>query len=242
DLAGPPGRVMSVRIVPEEPAASKPALEAIKLADWVILGPGSWFTSVMPHLLVPELQEALVHTAARRILTLNVGLDDDETFGFSPAEHVEVLSAHAPDLTVDYVIVDPVVVRSEERALREVAHWIGAELVVTPVRKMRRPREHDTLRLAAAYRDVIFGGCAGSTDTSDLLGGHHGHDGPREGRTQPAPRHQDLLQEGRGLHDAPVRRRPAHHRRPDRDRGGGRHRTGGSSAEGLHGRGLRLEQ
>src|SRR5690606_30632346 len=87
-VAGTPGRVMSVRIVPEEPAASKPALEAIKLADWVILGPGSWFTSVMPHLLVPELQEALVHTAARRILTLNVGLDDDETFGFSPAEHV----------------------------------------------------------------------------------------------------------------------------------------------------------
>ena len=158
-VAATPGRVLNVRIVPEEPAASRPALEAIKLADWVILGPGSWFTSVMPHLLVPELQEALVHTPARRILTLNVGLDDDETLGFSPEEHIEVLSAHAPDLTVDHVIADPAVVRSGgEQSLREVARGIGAELVVTPVRKMRRPREHDTLRLAAAYRDVIFGG------------------------------------------------------------------------------------
>lgn len=157
-VAKTPGRVINVRIVPEAPAASQPAVEAIKLADWVILGPGSWFTSVMPHLLVPDLQEALVHTPARRILTLNVGLDDDETQGFSPAEHLEVLSAHAPDLTLDYVIADPAVVRSEERALREVAQGVGAELVVSPVRKMRRLREHDTLRLAAAYRDVINGG------------------------------------------------------------------------------------
>ncbi|WP_114906331.1 gluconeogenesis factor YvcK family protein [Ornithinimicrobium murale] len=157
-VAKTPGRVVNVRIVPEAPAASHPAIESIKLADWVILGPGSWFTSVMPHLLVPDLQEALVHTPARRILTLNVGLDDDETQGFSPAEHLEVLSAHAPELTLDYVIADPAVVRSEERALREVAQGVGAELVVSPVRKMRRPREHDTLRLAAAYRDVIIGG------------------------------------------------------------------------------------
>ncbi|USQ74928.1 gluconeogenesis factor YvcK family protein [Ornithinimicrobium cryptoxanthini] len=157
-VAATPGRVMSVCLVPDEPPASEPALEAIKLADFVILGPGSWFTSVMPHLLVPDLRDALVHTPARRILTLNVGMDDDETQGFSPAEHIEVLSAHAPDLTVDYVIADPAVVRPDEDGLREVAQGIGAELVVTPVRKMRRPREHDTLRLAAAYRDVILGG------------------------------------------------------------------------------------
>ena len=99
-----------------------------------------------------------MHTPARRILTLNVGLDDDETQGFSPAEHVEVLSAHAPELTFDFVIADPAVVRTEEKALREVAQGVGAELIVSPVRKMRRPREHDTLRLAAAYRDVIIGG------------------------------------------------------------------------------------
>lgn len=157
-VAKTPGRVLSVRLLPEDPPACEEAVEAIKLADWVILGPGSWFTSVMPHLLVPDLQRALVDTPARRILTLNVGTDDDETHGFSAAEHLEVLSAHAPELQLDYVVVDPTVVRSDDEVLREVASGVGAELMVAPVRKMRSRAVHDTLRLAAAYRDVILGG------------------------------------------------------------------------------------
>jgi uncharacterized cofD-like protein len=157
-VAKTPGRVVSIRLLPEDPPASPEAVEAIKLADWVILGPGSWFTSVMPHVLVPQLQRALVDTPARRLLTLNVGIDEDETHGFSAAEHLEVLSTHAPDLQLDYILADPSVVRSDETVLREVAAGMGAELMVAPVRKMRSKAEHDTLRLAAAYRDVILGG------------------------------------------------------------------------------------
>jgi len=158
NVARTPGRVVSVRLLPEDPPSCPEALEAVKLADWVILGPGSWFTSVMPHLLVPELRDALVNTPAKRILTLNVGMEDDETLGFSPSEHVEVLSAHAPDLQFDHVIADPSVVRTDEETLREVVAGLGAELVVAPVRSVRRRGVHDTLRLAAAYRDVIIGG------------------------------------------------------------------------------------
>lgn len=154
-VAASPGRVLGVRLLPEDPPASPEAVEAIRLADWVVLGPGSWFTSVMPHLLVPDLRIALEETPARRILTLNVGLHDGETAGFSAAEHVEVLSAHAPQLHFDYVIADPQVVRSDEDVLRGVCSDLGAELVVAAVRKARATGKHDTLRLAAAYRDVM---------------------------------------------------------------------------------------
>lgn len=156
-VAATPGRVLSVRLSPEDPPAAPEAVEAVMLADWVILGPGSWFTSVMPHLLVPDLRRALVDTPARRIITLNVGLDDGETQGFSAAEHLEVLAAHAPEFTVDYVIADPAVVSRDKDGVREVAGGLGARLVVVPVSKMRRPDQHDTLRLAAAYRDVVVG-------------------------------------------------------------------------------------
>lgn len=158
EVAATPGRVVNVRLLPEDPPACPEAVEAITLADWVILGPGSWFTSVMPHVLVPGLRRALIDTPARRILTLNVGLNDDETQGFTAAEHLEVLSAHAPDLQLDYIVADSGVVRGDVPVLRQVAAGMGAELVVAPVRKMRRRGEHDTLRLAAAYRDVIVGG------------------------------------------------------------------------------------
>lgn len=155
EVATTPGRVLSIRLLPEDPPACVEAVESVKLADWVILGPGSWFTSVMPHVLVPELRKALVETPARRILTLNVGLNDGETAGFSAADHLEVLSAHAPDLELDYVVADPAVVGADGSMLKSVAAGMGAELMVTSVRSAFRPGQHDTLRLAAAFRDII---------------------------------------------------------------------------------------
>ena len=52
------GRVRSVSLIPANPPACPEAVQAIGAADWVVLGPGSWFTSVLPHLLVPELATA----------------------------------------------------------------------------------------------------------------------------------------------------------------------------------------
>src|SRR5438309_147003 len=54
-VATTPGRVVAVRIVPPEPPACAEALQAVEAADWAVLGPGSWFTSVIPHLLVPDM-------------------------------------------------------------------------------------------------------------------------------------------------------------------------------------------
>lgn len=158
-VAGHPGKVRTARLIPEEPRACPEALESIKLADFVVLGPGSWFTSVMPHLLVPELRQALCDTPARRILTLNVSLNDDETSGYTVAEHVAAISAHAPGLTFDHVIADPhVVTTPDERAALEAAvAQVGGRLVLTTVGKLSRPGVHDTLRLAAAYRDLMSG-------------------------------------------------------------------------------------
>ncbi|WP_309072314.1 uridine diphosphate-N-acetylglucosamine-binding protein YvcK, partial [Arthrobacter sp.] len=67
-VAGSAGNVSKVRLLPEDAPACVDALNAIELADWVILGPGSWYTSVLPHLLLPELRDALCNTTARRCL------------------------------------------------------------------------------------------------------------------------------------------------------------------------------
>ena len=159
-VASHPGRVESIRLLPAEPPATPEALESIKLADVVVLGPGSWFTSVMPHLLVPQLAQAIRDTPAQRILTLNVSLNDDEASGYSAAEHVEVIATHAPDLTFDHVIADPRVARTatEQDALRSAVDRLGAQLVISDVAKAGAAGVHDTLRLAAAYRDVMMVG------------------------------------------------------------------------------------
>jgi len=148
------GRVLSVRLTPQQPPACEEAVAAIQAADWVILGPGSWFTSVIPHLLVPGIHDALISTPARRVLTLNLVMHTVETVGFSAKNHLQVLAAHAPELRLDVVLADPDVV-ADEASLRGVAADMGAELVLARVGDRARPGQHDSLRLAAAYRDLI---------------------------------------------------------------------------------------
>jgi uncharacterized cofD-like protein len=153
-VASTPGRVLGVRLHPDDPKACGETIRAIHEADWIILGPGSWFTSVMPHLLVPSVREALVASPARKVLTLNLVMHTGETEGFSAENHLEVLAAHAPELTLDVVLADPSVV-DDAAVLRSVAAGLGAQLVVAPVAEHGAPGHHDSLRLAAAYRDIL---------------------------------------------------------------------------------------
>ncbi|WP_432498395.1 gluconeogenesis factor YvcK family protein [Kineococcus gypseus] len=153
-VASTPGRVAGVRLVPADPPVPVEVVQAVHEADWVVLGPGSWFTSVLPHLMVPALGRALRTTPARVCVTLNLAVQPGETDGFSAEAHLEVLAAHAPDLRVDAVVADPVVV-SDLDALAGVAADLGADLVLRHVSTGDGTARHDALRLAAAYRDVF---------------------------------------------------------------------------------------
>jgi uncharacterized cofD-like protein len=155
-VATTPGGVVSLRLVPDQPPACAEAVAAIRAADWVVLGPGSWFTSVLPHLLVPQLSAALHETRALRCVTLNLGQQKGETDGFSPEAHLEVLAAHAPDLRIDAVLADPSAV-DDPASLADVAILLGAKSIMRQVSLGDGTARHDPLRLAAAYRDVFAG-------------------------------------------------------------------------------------
>ncbi|MFH8785667.1 gluconeogenesis factor YvcK family protein [Streptomyces roseoverticillatus] len=149
-----PGEVQSVHVVPEDPPAVPEAVAAVLDADWVVLGPGSWFSSVIPHLLVPELLEALQETKARRVLSLNLAPQPGETDGFSPQRHLEVLARHAPKLALDVVLADEAAVPDRE-SLTEAAKRLGAAVELAPVAAPDGSPTHDPELLAAAY-DRIF--------------------------------------------------------------------------------------
>jgi uncharacterized cofD-like protein len=148
-----PGEVLEVRLVPGDPPAVPQAVQAVMDADWVVLGPGSWFSSVIPHLLVPELAEALTETRARRVLTLNLAPQPGETEGFSPQRHLEVLARHAPKLTIDVVLADVAAV-PDCQSLSQAAERLAGRVELAPVAAPDGPR-HDPELLAAAY-DRIF--------------------------------------------------------------------------------------
>ena len=147
------GRVSRVRLLPEDPQMCPEALEAIREADWVVLGPGSWYTSVLPHLQVPQLREA-IHQAKHRALTLNLQQQEGETDGFTAADHIRVLREVDPELRPDVILADPGWV-DDVGQLEQVAHEVGAHLLLRQVRADDGTARHDPLRLAAAYRDAF---------------------------------------------------------------------------------------
>ena len=147
--------VQAVRLVPEDPPAHPEAIAAVREAHAIVLGPGSWFTSVIPHLLVPQLRDAILTTQARRILVLNIAAAE-ETDGFSASRHIELLAEHAPTLRLDVVLADSRFAACD-RHLVKFAASLGAEVVVADVGVHDGSPRHDPNRLAAAYSELLIG-------------------------------------------------------------------------------------
>jgi uncharacterized cofD-like protein len=154
EVASTDGQVRAVHLDPEDPPACPEAIAAVADADWVVLGPGSWFTSVIPHLLLPELRRALVQSSARTVVTLNLEPQAGETDGFAPETHLEVLAEHAPDLKVDVVLADRASVVDRDQ-LADVARSLGADLVVADLAVGDGTPRHDPAKLARAYAGFL---------------------------------------------------------------------------------------
>lgn len=153
EVATTQGDILSVALEPPTPTACPEAVAAVREADWVILGPGSWFTSVIPHLLVPDLRAALVETDARLLVVLNLEGQPGETPDYQPEDLLAVVHEHAPELRIHTVLADTGTVADAEALDQACASW-GSWLEVADVAVDGAPR-HDPARLAAAFARVF---------------------------------------------------------------------------------------
>ena len=100
------GRIRRVRLFPQEVAPVPSALEAIRTADAIILGPGSLYTSIMPNLLVSGVAEELRKSRALKIYICNVMTQPGETDGYTAAMHAEAILRHAGRGAIDFMLVN----------------------------------------------------------------------------------------------------------------------------------------
>jgi uncharacterized cofD-like protein len=100
--AGSPIRRLS--LVPEAPRSVDTAVEALRRAHVVLIGPGSLYTSVLPPLLIPEIREAVQQSDALKIFVLNLMTEPSETQGFDAIRHLDVVRAHIDMPPFDHVI------------------------------------------------------------------------------------------------------------------------------------------
>jgi uncharacterized cofD-like protein len=169
ELEHSPGTVIDVRVEPSNPTACPEAVDAILAADFVVLGPGSWYTSVLPHLLVPGVRDALAQASAQRILVLNLDgnrapkdINVPSTQDFNSARYLQIWGENFPNVPLEIVIADPRCVDDVEE-LKLAAAQIGAEVILERVATNRTldgqesPR-HDEHLLAAALAGLLSRG------------------------------------------------------------------------------------
>ena len=160
-------RIAHVALLPERPAALPAALQAIREADLILMGPGSLYTSVIPNLLVEGVVEAICRSEALKIYVCNIMTQEGETEGYTAADHVDALLSHGAPGLVDLCLANSAPVRPglvekyrEEDAApilvdRERIRAMGLELEEYPVASEGGDyARHDPDRLAAAVLDV----------------------------------------------------------------------------------------
>ncbi|MDR2895892.1 MAG: uridine diphosphate-N-acetylglucosamine-binding protein YvcK [Propionibacteriaceae bacterium] len=152
-IADTRGDVLRVRIEPINPPAVPAAVEAIAQADYLVFGPGSWFTSVIPHLLVPALADAIMAASAQRIVLMNL-LPSGETSGFTPSRHLETLAAHCPKLRIDQVLADHQFA-DQDPYLEPIVASMGGRLLIGDLAMRDGSARHDPFLLAATLALVM---------------------------------------------------------------------------------------
>lgn len=158
EVATAQGKLKSLSLIPENPESRSEALRAINEAEWITVGPGSWFSSVLPHLLVPQQRQALIDSRAKKIVILNLdahpSAQGDEYAGYTPLAHLNLLRSYAPDLKLDYVLVDKAGI-GDESELKASVESFGGVLIVGDLRQSQGSIHHDAQKLGAHLAHIM---------------------------------------------------------------------------------------
>ena len=148
------GVIEQVHLIPDSPPTHPEALAAIERAEWVTLGPGSWYSSVLPHLLLPQTRAALAHTKARKLLLLNLTspYQGDEAAQIGAQGRLAFLRQHAPEVPFDVILADPSILTNE---LVEYVATLGARLEVRDLAHAPTSDQHDPKKVVSALREIM---------------------------------------------------------------------------------------
>lgn len=155
------GVLENLRLIPERVKFATEAINAISESDWLTIGPGSWFSSVLPHLLLEEERKAIIASRARKVVLLNLDatphMSGDEMAGSTPAEHLRQLRKYAPELRIDVAVADPSLSDQEQEfaELTGLVHEMGGVLIVREIAIRPGSKDHDPEKLVSVFQDIF---------------------------------------------------------------------------------------
>jgi uncharacterized cofD-like protein len=154
EVAEAAGEVVSVRLIPDSPPVLPEVLEAIENAEWITIGPGSWYSSVLPHLLVPQIRTALANSNAKIVVFLNLDARTvkDEASALSPEVQIEFLKTHAPEVKIDYLVADNSI---KTTGLEAIAQKYQAQLILSDLAHHPGSDQHDRFKVLSTLKKLI---------------------------------------------------------------------------------------
>lgn len=159
--------IEELRIEPSDVKAPDEAIQALKRADVILLGPGSLYTSIIPNLLVPGIVETIRESTAPIIYICNVMTQPGETDGFTALDHLKVLEKYIGEELVDIIVVnngvpteelliryqeegsDPVLVEKDEIEGR------GVRVIEADLISIEDLVRHDPIKLSKLIRRLV---------------------------------------------------------------------------------------
>ena len=154
------GKIVRVFLKPEQPRAYPEAIRAILQADLIVAGPGSFFTSILPNLLVLSVRDAICASPAPRIYICNVATQAGETDQYGVDEHMAKLREHAGDVFPNVLANDhydgshPPAGNAQWVHLPMKGEPLTYRLFTGDVVDDARPWRHDSDKLAARIIEV----------------------------------------------------------------------------------------
>lgn len=154
-------RIKRVYLQPEPVHAFPNAVEAIYDADLVVVSPGSLYTSILPSLITPHVDEAIRDSKAKIVYVCNLMTQAGETTGYTAGDHVKAIIDHIGKDTIDSIIVHNQVVDEQTRQLyleenaepviydTDTLISLGLEIIEKDITDLKRKTlRHDTHKLA----------------------------------------------------------------------------------------------
>jgi uncharacterized cofD-like protein len=155
-------RIEQLYIRPEHAHAYPEAVDAIRQADMIVIGPGSLYTSVLPNLLVRDVRDAIRVSHAVKVYVSNVATQHGETDGFSVADHVAAIERHVGRGLIDYVLANDNITDQLPEAWNSSAVAINGHemphvrVVLEDVVRVDKRYHHDPAKLAAALIRLYY--------------------------------------------------------------------------------------
>jgi uncharacterized cofD-like protein len=159
--------IKRISLRPANCRATSEAIDAIRKADAVVLGPGSLYTSIIPNLLIGNIYREMMSSKAIKIYVCNVMTQKGETDGYKASDHLRAIVDHTAPGIINYCIVNTARISQEmlKKYEGEFSYPVTADIenlkkmkvkaVEAHIISTRDYVRHDSVRLAKIIVDLV---------------------------------------------------------------------------------------